>query len=65
MNNLKRPPLGIMPKEIYYKRVEQQRFLELCSAISRYYNAGLPIRIEWIEEYNELVIKYNELNKED
>lgn len=50
-----RPPLGLMPKKFYDERVNIERFNEVCGAISRYYNAGLKINIEWIEEYNELV----------
>lgn len=51
------PPLGVMPKNIYYKNVHRARFHELCGAVSRYYNAGFPIKLEWIEEYNELLGK--------
>lgn len=46
-----KPPLGLIPKRIR----QQERFLEICEAISRYYNAGEKIPIEWIKEYNELV----------
>lgn len=51
----KKPPLGIMPKYIWDKK----RLSELCEAVSRYWEAGEPIPIEWIEEYNELVGKAN------
>lgn len=61
MSENTKPPLGVMPKDIYYQRVELQRLADLCATISRYYDAGLPIRIEWIEEYNELVVKYKEI----
>lgn len=57
MKKLNRPPLGVMPKNIYYQKVYQERLSDLCGAISRYYNAGLPINIKWIEEYNELITK--------
>lgn len=50
-----KPPMGIIPKKYYYEQVKQERFIELCEAIIRYYNAGLQINIEWIEEYNELI----------
>ena len=50
-----------MPKDLYYQRIELQRLADLRATISRYYNAGLPIRIEWVEEYNELVVKYGEI----
>lgn len=47
-------PIGLYPR---YLR-EESRFLEVCAAISRYYNSGTKIPIDWIEEYNELVVKY-------
>ena len=50
-----RPPLGLIPKKFHDKRVKVERFNEVCGAIARYYNAGMKINIEWIEEYNELV----------
>ena len=50
-----KPPLGLIRKEIHYERVKAERFNEVCGAIARFYNAGLKIKIEWIEEYNELV----------
>lgn len=50
-----KPPIGLMLKRLYEKQVNIDRFNEVCGAISRYYNAGLKINIEWIEEYNELV----------
>jgi hypothetical protein len=45
------PPIGLKPK--YVNRVE--RLNEVRGAIVRYYDAGLKIPIEWIEEYNELI----------
>jgi hypothetical protein len=50
-----RPPLGLRPKRFHDERVKVERFNEVCGAIARYYDAGLKISIEWIEEYNELV----------
>jgi hypothetical protein len=50
-----KPPLGLIPKRFYNERVKVERFNEVCGAIARYYDAGLKINIEWIEEYNELV----------
>ena len=47
-----KPPIGIIPKHIH----QEKRFVDLCGAICRYYEAGLQIPIEWIEEYNELVL---------
>ena len=50
-----RQPLGLIPKKIHDERVKVERFNEVCGAIERYYDAGLKIKIEWIEEYNGLV----------
>ncbi len=50
-----KPPLGLIPKKFHNERVRAERFNEVCGAIARYYDAGLKINIEWIEEYNELV----------
>lgn len=50
-----RQPLGLIPKKIHDERVKVERFNEVCGAIARYYDAGLKIKIEWIEEYNGLV----------
>jgi hypothetical protein len=55
MEKLTKPPLGLIPKEFYYEHVNRKRFQEVCEAITRYYNAGLQINIEWVEEYNELI----------
>ena len=46
-----RPPIGLVPKSIR----KQERFLEVCEAITRYYNTGMKIPIEWVEEYNDLI----------
>ena len=52
------PPLGLIPKrfhDVFFERVKEERLNKVRGAIARYYNAGLKINIEWIEEYNELV----------
>ena len=46
-----KPPLGLTPKWVR----DKERFYEICAALSRYYNAGKKIPIEWVEEYNSLV----------
>ena len=50
-----KPPLGFIPENIHDKLITVERFNEVCGTIARYYDAGLKINIEWIEEYNELV----------
>jgi len=51
-----KPPIGLRPKW----GAQQERYFEVCEAISRYYNAGLKIPLEWIKEYNELTDKIDE-----
>lgn len=46
-----KPPLGLTPKRID----ERRRFYDICNAITRYYDAGLKIPLEWVAEYNDLV----------
>ena len=56
--NAIKPPLGLIPKrfhDVFFERVKEERLNKVREAIARYYNAGLKINIEWIEEYNELV----------
>lgn len=46
-----KPPLGLKPKLVH----DEQRLFEVSGAIGRYFIAGLPIPVEWVEEYNQLV----------
>ena len=55
------PPIGLIPKEHYERQRTAARFKDVCGAITRYYNANLPINVEWVEEYNEL-IKFKKKN---
>ena len=52
-----KPPLGLITKKFHKERINVERFNEVCNAISRYYTAGLKIPIEWVVEYNELIVK--------
>jgi hypothetical protein len=63
-DNSTKPPLGLIPKRFYDQRVKVERFNEVCGAIARYYDARLKIKIEWIEEYNELVDYLNKSEKD-
>lgn len=51
--NKRKPPSGLMPKYIW----KEKRFYEVCSAITRYYQAGFEIPIKWIKEYNNFIKK--------
>ena len=48
---MKKPPIGVTPKSHH----DYQRAVELQEAIQRYLTEGLPIKPEWVEEYNELL----------
>jgi len=48
---MRKPPIGIMPKKLH----REQRFYDICEAISKRYMAEINIPIEWVEEYNELL----------
>ena len=63
-DNSNKIPLGLIRKIFYEQRVKIERFNEVCGAIARYYNARLKIKIEWIEEYNELVDYLDKNEKE-
>ena len=47
-----KPPLGIIPKKIW----KEQRLGDLRDAIDRYLEANQRVPVEWIEEYNELLV---------
>jgi hypothetical protein len=63
-DNSTKPPLGLIPKILHDDLVKVERFNEVCGAIARYYDARLKIKIEWIEEYNELVDYMNKSEKD-
>ena len=51
MNKYKKPPLGLIPRNIWLSK----RLFDIKEAIKRYLDADYPIPDKWIEEYNELV----------
>jgi len=63
METIIKPPLGLIPKKHYYRNQKIERFNEVCEAIKRYWDAGLQINTEWIEEYNELIEEIKILNQ--
>ena len=44
------PPIGLMPKKIH----QEHRMMDICAAMLRYIEVGLPVPEEWIEELSEL-----------
>ena len=57
---IKKPPLELMPKHQHKVIVGRKRLHDIQGAISRRYNEEVPIPIEWVEEYNELLYLINE-----
>lgn len=47
----KKPPLGVKPRWLH----DEQRLQDLGGAIYRYLSDKMPIKIEWVEEYNEII----------
>lgn len=47
----KKPPLGVKPRWLH----DEQRLQDLGGAIYRYLSDKMPIQIDWIEEYNEIL----------
>jgi hypothetical protein len=43
--------MGLLNKDLH----DAFRFEDVCAAISRYFEAGLPVPIEWVKEYNNIV----------
>lgn len=54
MSGYRKPPLGVCPRTIR----DIERLQDLSRAIGAYLEEGRVIRQEWVEEYNELVVKY-------
>lgn len=51
-----KPPLGLMPRFIH----DEKRMHEILDACNRFIQASRPVPIEWIEELNELMVKYQD-----
>lgn len=59
---LTKPPIGIIPREIYLEKTRLERHEEVVAAITRYMTAMQPVPIEWIHEHNQYV---NEVRKKE
>lgn len=57
---INKPPLGLTPRNVWI----QKRFIDVTDAIGRYFNAGLRIPTEWMDEYKELVDDINKYIEE-
>lgn len=49
----KKSPLGLKPRSIH----DGVRLYEIKAAIVRYMDADRPIPVEWVQEYNELILR--------
>lgn len=58
-NMLKKPPIGIEPRNIW----EKKRIKELKAAIKRYVDADMEVPIEWVTELNEFCGREKSENK--
>ena len=54
-----KPPLGVMPKDLW----NRQRQKDLADAMVRYLEAGMKTPLEWIEEYNEISDRLEEVKE--
>lgn len=52
--NLK-PPLGLLRRSAWTKRVRNERIGDIIQAMGRYSNAGKPVPDEWLSELNDLI----------
>ncbi len=44
------PPLGLMPRDIWNEKMQQERLLNILEEIRRYSEAGMPVPVQWVEE---------------
>ena len=57
----KMPPLGIVPKEIWFEQIidlhAEERKTDLKKAIKRYLDNDDTVSQNWVQEYNGLVVR--------
>ena len=52
---MNKPPLGIIPKDLYEIKVNMERIDMIIAAMKRYSEAGRPIPVRWVEELEERI----------
>jgi len=62
---MNKPPIGIMPKDIWEYKVKEQRLKDVMDAIDRYEKAGLEPLKEWYVEYAKLSLELLPTIKEE
>jgi hypothetical protein len=65
LTEIEHPPLGLMPKKLFYEKIQQERFEQLCRVLAKHFNSSKKIKVEWIEEYNELIENVNKKENEN
>lgn len=50
-----KPPLGLVPMNIYHAQMRRERMSDILDAMTRYRDSGLKIPVEWAEELAGLV----------
>ena len=55
---MEKPPIGLMPREIYERISECKRIDDIIDAMKRYANVGKTVPIEWVEELEERAKNY-------
>lgn len=58
MKEVKRPPLGLVPRDIWFYNVLKERIKEIMEALNRYMEAKKKVPVEWIEEYNNTLSQF-------
>lgn len=56
----KKPPLGLRPRNIFYKQIAIQRQKEIFEAMWRYSLEGISIPIYWLSELEPLLFPMTE-----
>jgi len=51
-----KPPLGLIPRKIYWKELNYHRRQDIIAAMHRYMEAKMDIPVEWCKELIDLVI---------
>lgn len=51
---MNKPPVGLMPKNIWIEQMQAQRRNEITAAMQRFIKAGKDIPNEWLQELIEL-----------
>lgn len=53
-----KPPIGIMPRDIYIRKCARQRLEDITQAIARFIAVDVDVPEEWIEEWIEIKRMY-------